>query len=123
MTSWGQDWPSPSTVVTPVYDGDLVYDGSPNHSHIKDGTVTKGIDEALTLEPEAAAKKWEEIDRKEARSPWGWSHQWLLANAAEGTNPDEGRGEGMLGGATGQSLPGGRVRGSSPGSCPGLRRE
>ncbi|MGP3982612.1 ABC transporter substrate-binding protein [Streptomyces sp. KR80] len=61
MTGWGQDWPSPSTVVTPVYDGDLVSDGASNYSHIKDDFVTDGIDEALTLKPEAAAKKWEEI--------------------------------------------------------------
>ncbi|MEU8568278.1 ABC transporter substrate-binding protein [Streptomyces pathocidini] len=64
MTGWGQDWPSPSTVITPVYDGDLVGDGSPNYSHINDETVNKGIDEATALEPEAAAKKWEEIHHR-----------------------------------------------------------
>ncbi|MBT2390975.1 MULTISPECIES: ABC transporter substrate-binding protein [Streptomyces] len=64
MTGWGQDWPSPGTVVTPVYDGDLVADGAPNYSHIKDEKVTQGINEALTLEPAAAAKKWEEIHHR-----------------------------------------------------------
>ncbi|MGW3622837.1 ABC transporter substrate-binding protein [Streptomyces sp. NPDC000880] len=64
MTGWGQDWPSPGTVVTPVYDGDLVADGAPNYSHIKDEQVTQGINEALTLEPAAAAKKWEEIHHR-----------------------------------------------------------
>ncbi|MER5770682.1 ABC transporter substrate-binding protein [Streptomyces sp. NPDC001985] len=64
MTGWGQDWPSPSTVITPTYDGDLVADGASNYSHIKDEQVTKGIDEALKLKPEEAAKKWEEIHHR-----------------------------------------------------------
>ncbi|MGW7368664.1 ABC transporter substrate-binding protein [Streptomyces sp. NPDC054841] len=64
MTGWGQDWPSPSTVITPVYDGDLVADGASNYSHIKDPEVTQGINEALTLEPQAAAKKWESIHHR-----------------------------------------------------------
>ncbi|MER6911483.1 ABC transporter substrate-binding protein [Streptomyces sp. NPDC000594] len=64
MTGWGQDWPSPSTVITPVYDGNLIYDGASNYSHINDEQVNKGIEEALTMEPEAAAKKWQEIHKR-----------------------------------------------------------
>lgn len=60
MTGWGQDWPSPSTVITPVYDGDLVADGAPNYSHIDDPKVNALIKKAVTQEPEEAAKTWEE---------------------------------------------------------------
>ncbi|GAA3375113.1 ABC transporter substrate-binding protein [Streptomyces sannanensis] len=64
MTGWGQDWPSQSTVVTPVYDGTLVSDGASNYSHINDPQVNALIKEALTLEPQAAAKKWEEAHHR-----------------------------------------------------------
>lgn len=64
MTGWGQDWSSPSTVVTPVYDGKLIYDGASNYSHINDEQVNSLIKEALNLEPEAAAKKWEEAHHR-----------------------------------------------------------
>ncbi|MFI1395208.1 ABC transporter substrate-binding protein [Streptomyces sp. NPDC020681] len=64
MTGWGQDWASQSTVVTPVYDGTLVADGQPNYSHINDAKVNSLIQEALVLEPTAAAKKWEEAHKR-----------------------------------------------------------
>ncbi|MFI1013957.1 ABC transporter substrate-binding protein [Streptomyces sp. NPDC020965] len=64
MTGWGQDWPSPGTVVTPVYDGELVSDGGSNYSHIKDPEVTNGINEAVKLQPAEAAKKWTEIHKR-----------------------------------------------------------
>ncbi|WP_405890082.1 ABC transporter substrate-binding protein [Streptomyces sp. NBC_00133] len=64
MTGWGQDWSSPSTVVTPVYDGKLIADGAPNYSHINDEKVNTLIQEALVLQPEAAAKKWEEAHHR-----------------------------------------------------------
>ncbi|NGO11624.1 ABC transporter substrate-binding protein [Streptomyces sp. HC44] len=64
MTGWGQDWPSQSTVVTPVYDGTQVADGSPNYSHINDPQVNKLIEEALKLEPAEAAAKWEEAHKR-----------------------------------------------------------
>ncbi|TQE26965.1 ABC transporter substrate-binding protein [Streptomyces ipomoeae] len=60
ITGWGQDWPSPATVVTPVYDGSLVGDGQSNYSHINDPEVQKLIEKALTQEPTEAAKTWEE---------------------------------------------------------------
>ncbi|WP_326699637.1 ABC transporter substrate-binding protein [Streptomyces sp. NBC_01754] len=59
-TGWGQDWPSPSTVVTPVYDGTLIADGASNYSHINDPKVNSLIQKALTEQPEEAAKTWEE---------------------------------------------------------------
>ncbi|MER6087215.1 ABC transporter substrate-binding protein [Streptomyces bluensis] len=64
MTGWGQDWPSQSTVVTPVYDGEQIADGSPNYSHINDPQVNKLIKEALKLEPAEAAAKWEEAHHR-----------------------------------------------------------
>lgn len=64
MTGWGQDWSSPSTVVTPVYDGSLVADGGSNYSHVKDAKVDALIQEALKLQPEEAAKKWEEAHHR-----------------------------------------------------------
>ncbi|MFE7842349.1 ABC transporter substrate-binding protein [Streptomyces sp. NPDC057474] len=64
MTGWGQDWSSPSTVITPVYDGTLVSDGGSNYSHIKDSQVDGLIKKALTEEPEAAAKTWEEAHHR-----------------------------------------------------------
>ncbi|QYX77710.1 ABC transporter substrate-binding protein [Streptomyces akebiae] len=64
MTGWGQDWSSPSTVITPVYDGTLVADGGSNYSHIKDAKVDALIKKALTEEPEAAAKTWEEAHHR-----------------------------------------------------------
>ncbi|MFF8970528.1 ABC transporter substrate-binding protein [Streptomyces sp. NPDC014995] len=64
MTGWGQDWPSPSTVITPVYDGNQVADGSPNYSHINDKQVNDLIAKAVTQQPEQAAKTWEEAHRR-----------------------------------------------------------
>ncbi|WP_228981837.1 ABC transporter substrate-binding protein [Streptomyces sp. DH12] len=64
MTGWGQDWSSPSTVVTPVYDGTLIADGASNYSHINDPKVNALIKEALKLQPEQAAAKWEEAHKR-----------------------------------------------------------
>ncbi|AIV34399.1 ABC transporter substrate-binding protein [Streptomyces sp. R1] len=64
MTGWGQDWPSASTVITPVYDGELVADGASNYSHINDAEVNALIKKALTQEPEEAAKTWEEAHHR-----------------------------------------------------------
>ncbi|MFE0673933.1 ABC transporter substrate-binding protein [Streptomyces sp. NPDC058867] len=63
ITGWGQDWPSPSTVVTPVYDGDQVADGASNYSHINDPKVQELIKKALNEQPEQAAKTWEEAHK------------------------------------------------------------
>jgi peptide/nickel transport system substrate-binding protein len=60
ITGWGQDWPSPGTVVTPIYDGDQVADGSANYSHINDPKVQGLIQKALTQEPTEAAATWKE---------------------------------------------------------------
>ncbi|WP_203691475.1 ABC transporter substrate-binding protein [Streptomyces sp. SID12488] len=68
ISGWGQDWPSPGTVVTPVYDGDQVADGSPNYSHINDPKVQELIKKALTQEPTEAAKTWTE------------AHHYILQN-------------------------------------------
>ncbi|ANW18329.1 ABC transporter substrate-binding protein [Streptomyces clavuligerus] len=64
MTGWGQDWPSPSTVITPVYDGKLIYDGASNYSHINDEQVNQGIEDALALDPTAALPKWKEVHKR-----------------------------------------------------------
>ncbi|MET9504608.1 ABC transporter substrate-binding protein [Streptomyces sp. NPDC006259] len=60
ITGWGQDWPSPGTVITPVYDPSQVTDGSPNYSHVKDPKVKELIQKALTQDPTEAAKTWKE---------------------------------------------------------------
>ncbi|MFJ4522213.1 ABC transporter substrate-binding protein [Streptomyces sp. NPDC088810] len=60
ITGWGQDWPSPGTVVTPIYDGSQVFDGSANYSHVKDPKVDALIKKALTQPPAEAAKTWRE---------------------------------------------------------------
>ncbi|MEV0747891.1 ABC transporter substrate-binding protein [Streptomyces sp. NBC_01220] len=82
-TGWGQDWSSPSTVVTPVYDGTLVSDGSSNYSHINDPKVNELIQKALTEEPEAAAKTWEEahhyiVEKINPAAPMYYSKQLQL---------------------------------------------
>ncbi len=64
MTGWGQDWPSPSTVITPVYDGGLIQDGASNYSHVNDSQVNELIQKALTQEPEQAAKTWEQAHHR-----------------------------------------------------------
>ncbi|WP_221361704.1 ABC transporter substrate-binding protein [Streptomyces beigongshangae] len=64
MTGWGQDWPSPSTVITPVYDGTQVADGSSNYSHIDDAQVNSLIQKALKQEPEEAATTWEQAHHR-----------------------------------------------------------
>ncbi|GAA2735083.1 ABC transporter substrate-binding protein [Streptomyces nogalater] len=68
ITGWGQDWPSPGTVVTPIYDGSQVFDGSSNYAHVKDPKVDALIKKALTQEPAEAAKTWKE------------AHHYLLEN-------------------------------------------
>ncbi|MBN0045218.1 ABC transporter substrate-binding protein [Streptomyces actuosus] len=60
ISGWGQDWPSPSTVVTPVYDPSQVFDGSANYSHVKDPKVDALIKKAVTQEPTEAAATWKE---------------------------------------------------------------
>ncbi|MFF8725168.1 ABC transporter substrate-binding protein [Streptomyces sp. NPDC015171] len=60
ISGWGQDWPSPGTVVTPIYDGAQVFDGSANYSHVKDPKVDALIKKALTQQPAEAAKTWKE---------------------------------------------------------------
>ncbi|BFO15022.1 ABC transporter substrate-binding protein [Streptomyces sp. KM77-8] len=64
MTGWGQDWSSPSTVITPVYDGTQVQDGASNYSHIDDEQVNALIQKALKQEPEEAAKTWEQAHKR-----------------------------------------------------------
>ncbi|MFF9278878.1 ABC transporter substrate-binding protein [Streptomyces griseosporeus] len=68
ITGWGQDWPSAGTVVTPIYDGSQVADGSSNYSHVKDAKVDALIKKALTQEPTEAAATWKE------------AHHYLLEN-------------------------------------------
>ncbi|GGW32680.1 ABC transporter [Streptomyces galilaeus] len=83
MTGWGQDWSSPSTVITPVYDGTQVADGASNYSHIKDTEVDALIQKALTQQPTEAAKTWEEahhliIEKVNPAAPVYYSKQIQL---------------------------------------------
>ncbi|WP_410536673.1 ABC transporter substrate-binding protein [Streptomyces sp. KL2] len=64
MTGWGQDWPSISTVIPPVYDGDQIADGASNYSHINDKHVNDEIDRISKIQdPEEATKEWVELHK------------------------------------------------------------
>ncbi|TPQ21433.1 ABC transporter substrate-binding protein [Streptomyces sporangiiformans] len=83
VTGWGQDWPSPGTVVTPIYDGDQIADGSPNYSHINDPKVQELIKKALSEEPTEAAKTWKEahhyiLEKVNPAAPLWYSKQFQL---------------------------------------------
>ncbi|TLS41748.1 ABC transporter substrate-binding protein [Streptomyces montanus] len=83
ITGWGQDWPSPGTVVTPIYDGDQVADGSPNYSHVNDPKVQELIKKALGQEPTEAAKTWKEahhyiLEKINPAAPLWYSKQFQL---------------------------------------------
>ncbi|MFC7220006.1 ABC transporter substrate-binding protein [Streptomyces polyrhachis] len=59
MTGWGQDWPSPSTVIPPVYDGTVIADGASNYSHINDPHVNAEIKRISAItDPVKASKEW-----------------------------------------------------------------
>lgn len=64
MTGWGQDWPSGSTVVPPVYDGDAIADGASNYSHINDDHVNSEIDRILKIQdPAKATAEWTKVHK------------------------------------------------------------
>ncbi|WP_431784191.1 ABC transporter substrate-binding protein [Streptomyces chumphonensis] len=64
MTGWGQDWPSISTVIPPLYDGDQLADGSAVYSHINDDKVNSEIDRILKItDPEEATTEWQKLHR------------------------------------------------------------
>ncbi|MEV7616050.1 ABC transporter substrate-binding protein [Streptomyces sp. NPDC089799] len=67
MTGWGQDWPSASTVIPPLYDGKQLQDGSSVYSHINDPKVNEAI---------AAAKKI--VDPAEAQKAWTALHHDIV---------------------------------------------
>ncbi|WP_217141205.1 ABC transporter substrate-binding protein [Streptomyces sp. AC627_RSS907] len=57
MTGWGQDWPSASTVIPPVYDGTQIQDGASNYSHINDDHVNSEIKRISKITDTAEATK------------------------------------------------------------------
>ncbi|MCF6526356.1 ABC transporter substrate-binding protein [Streptomyces sp. JJ36] len=64
MTGWGQDWPSASTVVPPVYDGDAIADGASNYSHIDNDHVNSEIDRILKIQdPAKATEEWTKLHK------------------------------------------------------------
>lgn len=64
MTGWGQDWPSPSTVIPPSFDGTQLQDGSAVYSHIDDPKVNSEIARILKItDPAAAQKEWAKLHR------------------------------------------------------------
>ncbi|MET7698504.1 ABC transporter substrate-binding protein [Streptomyces sp. NPDC005485] len=64
MTGWGQDWPSASTVIPPVYDGTQIQDGSSNYSHINDDHVNSEIARILKITDTAeATKAWTALNQ------------------------------------------------------------
>ncbi|MFI8948720.1 ABC transporter substrate-binding protein [Streptomyces sp. NPDC053750] len=64
MTGWGQDWPSASTVIPPVYDGTQIQDGASNYSHINDAHVNSEIKRISQITDTAeATKAWAELSK------------------------------------------------------------
>ncbi|WP_317445210.1 ABC transporter substrate-binding protein [Streptomyces collinus] len=89
ITGWGQDWPSPGTVVTPVYDGTQVADGAPNYSHVKDPKVDALIKKALGQQPTEAAKTWKEaqhylLEKVVPAAPLWYTKQFQLSGSNVG---------------------------------------
>ncbi|MDW4908868.1 ABC transporter substrate-binding protein [Streptomyces sp. ADMS] len=83
ITGWGQDWPSPGTVITPIYDGDQIADGSSNYAHINDPKVQELIQKALTQEPTEAAATWKEahhyiLEKVNPAAPLWYTKQFQL---------------------------------------------
>ncbi|MGV9505829.1 ABC transporter substrate-binding protein [Streptomyces tendae] len=63
MTGWGQDWPSASTVIPPVYDGTQIQDGASNYSHINDDHVNSEIKRIQQITDTAeATKAWHDLN-------------------------------------------------------------
>ncbi|MET9430988.1 MULTISPECIES: ABC transporter substrate-binding protein [unclassified Streptomyces] len=59
MTGWGQDWPSMSTVIPPLFDGTQLQDGSSVYSHINDPKVNAEIARIKKItDPAEAQKAW-----------------------------------------------------------------
>jgi peptide/nickel transport system substrate-binding protein len=86
ISGWGQDWPSPGTVVTPIYDGTQVADGSSNYSHVKDPKVDALIKQALSEDPTAAAKTWKEaqhylLEKIVPAAPLWYTKQFQLSGS------------------------------------------
>ncbi|MEV7733735.1 MULTISPECIES: ABC transporter substrate-binding protein [unclassified Streptomyces] len=86
ISGWGQDWPSPGTVVTPIYDGTQVADGSSNYSHVKDPKVDALIKQALSEDPTAAAKTWKEaqhylLEKVLPAAPLWYTKQFQLSGS------------------------------------------
>ncbi|MFJ3717291.1 ABC transporter substrate-binding protein [Streptomyces sp. NPDC090057] len=89
ITGWGQDWPSPSTVVTPIYDGDQVADGASNYSHVNDPKVQELIKKALNQKPEQAAATWKEaqhylLEKVVPAAPLWYTKQFQLSGSNVG---------------------------------------
>ena len=86
ITGWGQDWPSAGTVITPIYDGTQVADGSSNYSHVKDPKVDALIKQALSEDPTAAAKTWKEaqhylLEKVVPAAPLWYTKQFQLSGS------------------------------------------
>ncbi|MFF0090939.1 ABC transporter substrate-binding protein [Streptomyces canus] len=86
ITGWGQDWPSAATVITPIYDGTQVADGSSNYSHVKDPKVDALIKKALSEDPTAAAKTWKEaqhylLEKIVPAAPLWYTKQFQLSGS------------------------------------------
>ncbi|MFF7641125.1 ABC transporter substrate-binding protein [Streptomyces canus] len=86
ITGWGQDWPSAGTVITPIYDGTQVADGSSNYSHVKDPKVDALIKQALSEDPTAAAKTWKEaqhylLEKVLPAAPLWYTKQFQLSGS------------------------------------------
>lgn len=65
VTSWGADWPTASSVLPPLFDGEALQDdGNHNVSYLDDPLVNRRIDELLAVpDVNRAAPGWSELSR------------------------------------------------------------
>ncbi|MBW1599652.1 ABC transporter substrate-binding protein [Streptomyces sp. JJ38] len=64
MTGWGQDWPSISTVIPPLYDGTQIADGASNYARINDEHVNAEIKRINDItDPQKATPEWQKLHK------------------------------------------------------------
>jgi peptide/nickel transport system substrate-binding protein len=64
--AWGADWPQPSTVIPPLFDGrQIVPEGNQNFAQLNDPTINAGMDAAAKIPAGTAADDaWAALDLK-----------------------------------------------------------
>ncbi|NUU20437.1 MAG: ABC transporter substrate-binding protein, partial [Streptomycetaceae bacterium] len=64
-TGWGADWPTASTVYTPVYDGRKIQDDGSNYAQYNNPAVSAEIDRILAItDVNKQGEEWAKLDAK-----------------------------------------------------------